>query len=141
MTTPTTPMPYDRSLTHEIAARVLAAAVAEAGRNGWPMSIAIVDTAADLVAFARMDDAQTGSIDAAHAKARTAALYKRPSKVFEDAVTAGGQGLRLLGMPNLCPVEGGWPIVRDGRVLGAIGVSGMRADQDTVVANAGLAAL
>lgn len=135
------PPPYDTSLTLAMAQRMLAAALAEARSQGWPMVVAIVDTAANLVLFARMDNAQTGGLDAAQAKACTAALYKRPSKVFEDAITGGGNGLKFLSMPRVCPLEGGWPIVRDGCILGAIGVSGMRGNQDTLVAQAGLAAL
>ena len=138
---PTLPLDYDPTLSLAQAQRMLAAALAEAEQNRWPMVIAIVDSAARLMLFARMEQAQGGSIEVAQAKARTAANFKRPTKVFEDAVAAGGQGVRTLAMPGVCPIEGGLPIVANGKVLGAIGVSGMRSDQDTVVALAGLAAL
>lgn len=143
MTTPapTRPPDYDPTLTLADAQRMMAAAIAEADRNRWPMVIAILDSAARLTLLARMDHAQGGSIEVAQAKARTAVNFKRPTKVFEEAIAAGGQGVRTLSMPGVCPIEGGLPILRDGKVLGAIGVSGMRSDQDTVVALAGLAAL
>jgi uncharacterized protein GlcG (DUF336 family) len=134
-------MPYDPNLTLAQAQRIMAAALAEAERNGWPMVIAIVDSAANLKLLARMDNAQIGSLAVAQAKAHTAASFKRPTKVFEDTIAAGGQGLRTLSMPGVYPIEGGLPIVLNGKVLGAVGVSGMRSDQDTVVAQAGLAAL
>ncbi len=138
---PASPMPYDPNLTLAQAQRIMAAALAEAERNGWPMVIAIVDSAANLKLLARMDNAQIGSLAVAQAKAHTAASFKRPTKVFEDTIAAGGQGLRTLSMPGVYPIEGGLPIVLNGKVLGAVGVSGMRSDQDTVVAQAGLAAL
>ena len=143
MTTPapTLPLPYDHGLSLAQCQRMMAAALAEAERNHWPMVIAIVDSAARLMLLARMEQAQGGSLEVAQAKARTAANFKRPTRIFEEAVAAGGQGVRTLGMPGVCPVEGGLPIVLEGKVLGAIGVSGMRSDQDTVVALAGLAAL
>jgi uncharacterized protein GlcG (DUF336 family) len=143
MTTPASTLPpdYDPALSLADAQRMLTAAIAEAERNHWPMVIAIVDSAARLTLLARMEHAQGGSIEVAQAKARTAVNFKRPTKAFEEAIAAGGKGLRTLAMPGVCPIEGGLPILRDGKVLGAIGVSGMRSDQDTVVALAGLAAL
>ena len=138
---PQGPLPYGPSITLEEARRVMDAAEAEARANGWPMVIAIVDTAGLLVMFHRMDNTQTGSVEIGPAKARTAALYKRPSKAFEDAIANGGIGLRMLSMTHVMPLEGGLPIVRDGRIIGGIGVSGMSSPQDAQVARAGLAAL
>lgn len=138
---PQGPLPYGPSITLEEARRVMDAAEAEARANSWPMVIAIVDTAGLLVMFHRMDNTQTGSVDIGPAKARTAALYKRPSKAFEDAIANGGIGLRMLSMTHVMPLEGGLPILRDGAIIGGIGVSGMTSPQDAQVARAGLAAL
>ncbi|WP_371929829.1 heme-binding protein [Uliginosibacterium sp. 31-16] len=88
-----------------------------------------------------MDHAQHASLEVAPFKAATAARFRRPTKVFEDAVAGGGLGLRMLSMPNVCCVEGGLPLLRNGEVIGAIGVSGMNAAQDGIIAAAGVAAL
>jgi len=136
-----TPLRYGTPITLDAARRVMAAAEAEAARNQWPMVIAIVDTAGHLVMLHRMDQAQNGSIVIAPEKARTAVDFKRPTKVFQDAVAQGGVHLRLLGTPNALPMEGGVPIIKDGEIIGGIGVSGMSSDQDAQVAEAGLAAL
>jgi glc operon protein GlcG len=119
----------------------MAAAEAEAIRQGWPMVIAIVDSTGHLVMLHRLDQAQFGSIPIAQQKAETALNFRRPTKVFQDAVAAGGLGLRLLGTPNLLPLEGGLPLVVDGAVIGAIGASGMQSMQDVQVASAGAKAL
>jgi uncharacterized protein GlcG (DUF336 family) len=131
------PARYGRPISLEVAKRVVAAAEAEATRQGWPMVIAIVDSAGRLVVLHKLDDAQLGSIPIAQAKARTAVEFKRPTKVFQDAVAAGGLGLRLLSTSDLCPLEGGVPLVAGGEIIGAIGVSGMQSDQDAQVAAAG----
>jgi uncharacterized protein GlcG (DUF336 family) len=94
-----------------------------------------------VVATARLDNTQLGSIPVAEGKARTAVLYRRPSKVFEDAVAGGGIGLRVLGLQGAVPYEGGVPIIVDGKIIGAIGVSGMLPTQDGQVANAGASGL
>jgi glc operon protein GlcG len=137
----TTPPQYGASITLEAAKRVAAAAEAEANANDWPMVIAIVDTGGHLILLHRIDHAQNGSVDIARRKAETAVNYKRPTKVFEDAIAQGGMHLRMLAMGNLLPLEGGLPILEDGKVVGAIGVSGMQSTQDAQVARAGLAAL
>ncbi len=116
-------------------------ALAEAVRNGLTMAVAIVDTAGYLVYFEKMDGTQTGSVDVAIAKARSAALFKRPTKAFQDTVAAGGEGLRVLGLPGAVPVEGGIPLLNDGRIIGAIGVSGGTSTEDGLCAQAGAAAL
>jgi glc operon protein GlcG len=135
------PMRYGAPITLEEAKRVMAAAEAEANRNQWPMVIAVVDNAGRLVMQHRMDHAQNGSNIIAPEKARTAVDFKRATKALQDAVAQGGVHLRLLGAPNILPMEGGVPIVRDGEIIGGIGVSGMSSDQDAQVADAGAAAL
>ena len=119
----------------------MAAAEREATANHWPMAIAIVDSTAHLVLFQRADQTQLGSMDVAVAKAMTAIKFRRATKVFDDAITAGGAGLRLSTMPGVVALEGGVPIVVGGQVIGAIGVSGMLSAQDGLVAAAGFAAV
>lgn len=131
-------IPYGLPISTESAKNVAAAAVAEADKNGLNDAIAIVDTGGSLVYFEKMQDTQTGSVDLAIEKARTAALFRRPSKVFQDAVAAGGEGLRLLRLTGAIPIEGGVPIIGvDGKLIGAIGVSGGTGAQDSQVAAAG----
>jgi uncharacterized protein GlcG (DUF336 family) len=105
------------------------------------MAIAIVDTGGYLVYFEKMQDTQTGSVDLAIEKARSSALFRRPTKVFQDAVAAGGDGLRVLRLTGTIPNEGGVPIIVKGMVIGAVGVSGGSVEQDGHVANAGAEAL
>jgi uncharacterized protein GlcG (DUF336 family) len=133
--------PIGPGLGVEAARQVAAAAVAEARRNGWLMAVAVVDPGGALVFFERMDDVQRGSIDVAIAKARSAVLFKRPTKAFQDALAAGGVGLRVLALEGAVPVEGGLPILVDGKLAGAIGVSGDLAENDGKCAAAGAAAL
>ena len=135
------PPPYGPPLSLAEAKRVMAAAEAEASRHNWPMVIAIVDSTGHLVMLHRLDQAQFGSIPIAQKKAETALNFRRSTKVFEDAVAAGGLGLRLLSTPNLLPLEGGLPLLVNGAVVGAIGTSGMQSTQDAQVASAGAKAL
>jgi len=135
-----TPM-YGSSITADMAKKVAAPALAEARKNNWTMAVAIVDPNGDLVYFEKMDDTQNGSVDVAIAKARSAARFKRPTKAFQDALAAGGEGLRILALDGAVPVEGGVPIVVGGKIVGAIGASGGTSPQDGVVAAAGIAAL
>ncbi|MFN7835922.1 MAG: GlcG/HbpS family heme-binding protein [Burkholderiaceae bacterium] len=132
---------YGPAVTLEQAKRIMAAAEHEARAQGWPMVIAIVDNAGLPLLFERMDDAQLGSVEVALGKAKTAALFRRSSKVFEDIIGGGGAGLRILSMPQVVPLEGGLPILHHGKVIGGIGVSGMASNQDAQVAQAGLKAL
>ena len=125
----------------ESAKRAAAAAIAEAQRNGWTMAVAIVDGAGDLVYFEKMDDTQTGSVDVSIAKARSAARFKRPTKIFQDSLTATPDGLRILGIDGAVPVEGGVPLVIAGKIAGAIGVSGGTSAQDGQCAKAGVDAV
>jgi len=136
--TPPAPLKYGPPISIEAARRVMVAAESEASANGWPMVIAIVDSGAHLVMLHRLDQAPLASADIAQRKARTAASFRRPSKAFEDALAGGGVSLRLLAFgPDLIPAEGGVPLLENGLVVGAIGVSGMQAHQDGQVAKAG----
>jgi glc operon protein GlcG len=128
---------YGSNITLDQARKVAAAADAEARKNGWPVAIAIVDNAGHLVYFQRHDNTQTGSIAAAEDKAVSSAIYRRSTKAFQDAVAGGGAGLRALGLRGASPVEGGLVITVDGKIVGGIGVSGVTADQDGMVAKAG----
>jgi len=131
------PSPYGAPVGVENAKKAAAPALAEARKNNWTMAVAIVDTAGNLVYFEKMDGTQNGSVNVAIDKARSAALFMRPTKVFQDAVAAGGDGLRLLGLANAVPIEGGLPIVVAGKIVGAIGLSGGTSQQDGQCAKAG----
>lgn len=132
---------YGPSINLETAKKVLTTAQAEARKNSWNVAIAIVDPAGNLVAFEKLDQTQTASMQVAIDKAVSAAIYRRSTKVFEDAVAKGGAGVRLMNLSRASMVEGGLPLFVDGKVIGAIGVSGVNADQDGVVAKAGADAL
>lgn len=132
---------YGTPITFAEARRVADAAFAEAQRNGWAMVIAVYDSTGHPVLLHKMDHAQYASLDLAQAKARTATHFKRPTKVFEEAITQGGMALRLLSATGICLFEGGLPLLRDGRLVGGIGVSGATSEQDTQVAQAGARAL
>ncbi len=131
------PNPYGVPIGLESAKKAAAAAVAEARKNNWTMAVAITDIAGDLVYFEKMDGTQTGSVAVAIGKARSAALFKRPSKVFQDVLAGGGAGVRILGLEGAVPIDGGLPLVMDGKIVGAIGLSGGTSDQDGQVAKAG----
>lgn len=126
-------------LTLADAKRVAAAAAEEAQRNGWSVVIAIVDDAGLLVYLERLDGVQPASCDIAQAKARAAALFRRPSKALEETVASGR--IALLSLPHIIPVEGGLPLVHEGQIVGAIGVSGVQSFEDGIVAKAGADAL
>jgi glc operon protein GlcG len=128
--------PYGAPISIEAAKKVMSAAEAEATKNNWGVAIAIVDSGANLVMLHRLDNAQLSSVRIAEHKARTAAEFRRPTKVFEDAVAGGGVGLRVLTF-GASVAEGGVPIVSGGRVVGAIGVSGVQSHQDAQVAQTG----
>ena len=132
---------YGTSINLETARKVMVAAGAEAKKQGWPMAIAIVDNAGQLVAYERMDNTQTASVHVAVEKAVSSATYRRSTKVFQDLVAGGGLGMRILGLPGAVPIEGGLVLMQDGKLIGAIGVSGMASDQDGVVAKAGVDAI
>jgi uncharacterized protein GlcG (DUF336 family) len=128
-----------KSLTLDVAKQIAAAAEKAAATNKWTMVITILDDGGNLLLLQRMDETQIGSIEVAIQKARSAISFKRPTKVFEDAV-AGGR-TAILKLPNAMPVEGGIPITVDGKMIGAIGVSGGTSAQDGQAAQAGLDAL
>ena len=130
---------YGESITLEKAKKVVAAAEAFAVSKQWPIAVAIVDTGGNLIMLQTMDNTQRGSIDIAIGKAKTANNFKRPTKALEDAVAGGGAGLRVLSVPGMFPIEGGEPIYANGKIVGAIGVSGMSASQDGEVVKAALA--
>ena len=132
---------YGPSITLDVAKTAAAAALAEARAHSWNMAVAVVDTAGLLVYFEKMDDTQSGSVLIAQAKARSAALFKRPTKAFQDTLAAGGDGLRVLGLEGAVPVEGGVPLIVGGRIAGAIGVSGGTSAEDGVCATAAVNAL
>jgi uncharacterized protein GlcG (DUF336 family) len=122
------------------AKKAVAAALAEAKNTGWTMAAAVVDLGGHLVAFERMDGTQIGSAAVAVDKARSAALFRRPTKVFQDALAAGGEGLRFLKLRGAIPIEGGVPLVAGGRVVGALGLSGGASPEDGQCARAGASA-
>ena len=130
---------YGANINHEQARKTLAAAIAEARKQNLPMAVAVavVDNAGQLVAFERMDNTQTASVGVAQDKAASAATYRRPTKAFQDALAGGGAALRILTLRGANAVEGGVPIVVDGKIIGGLGVSGGTAEQDGVVAKAG----
>jgi glc operon protein GlcG len=128
--------PYGAPIDIAAAKKAMAAAEAEAAKNNWGVAIAIVDSGANLVMLHRLDNAQLSSVRIAEQKARTAAEFRRSTKVFEDAVAGGGVGLRVLTF-GASIAEGGVPIVSGGKVVGAIGVSGVQSHQDAQVAQAG----
>jgi uncharacterized protein GlcG (DUF336 family) len=133
------PVLYGSPIPLEKARTVAAAAYAEAQKNGWLMAVTVVDPSGELVFFEKMDGTQFGSIEVSIAKARSAALFKRPTKVFEDGLAAGGVGLRALKVPGAMPVEGGIPLIENGKIIGAVGVSGGQPPQDGQCANAAAA--
>jgi glc operon protein GlcG len=137
----TAPPPYGEAITLEQAKKVLAAAEAEAQKNDWPVAISIVDGSGFLVAFQRLDNTQLGSVEVSLEKAKTSALFRRPTKAFEEVLEKGGVNVRVLRLPGALPIEGGLPIIHGGKVIGAIGVSGVKSTEDAQVAAAGLEAL
>ena len=131
------PNMYGPTITADQAKTAAAAAIAEARKNQWTMAIAVVDPAGDLVYFEKMDNTQVGSISVAIEKARASARFKRPTKAFQDALAAGGEGWRILSLEGAVAVEGGLPLIAGGKIVGAIGASGGSAPQDGVTAAAG----
>jgi glc operon protein GlcG len=131
--------PYGAPINLETAKKIAAGAVAEAKKNNWNVAIAIVDNHGLLVYYEMLDDTQTASANVAIEKARTSATYRRASKEFEDGI-AGGRNA-ILGLPGVTPIEGGLTIVVGGKMIGAIGVSGVTSPQDAQIARAGLDAV
>jgi glc operon protein GlcG len=129
-----------KGLTLEAAKKVAAAAEEEALKNKWTVVIAIVDDGGALIYLQRLDETQIGSIEVAIQKAKTAVSFKRPTKALEDAVITGGRTV-VLSLPGALPIEGGLPLTVEGKLIGAIGVSGVTAQQDGQIAKAGMDAL
>ena len=128
--------PYGTPVTLDQAKKIATAAIEESRKQNWRMAVAIVDNHGFLKYYEMMDDTQTASAQIAVDKAKSAAMYRRSTKVFEDAVNKGN--VRLMSLPGAVPIEGGVPITVGGRVIGAIGVSGMTSEQDGQAAAAGL---
>jgi glc operon protein GlcG len=118
------------------AKKIAAAAEAEAVKRNWTVAVAVVDIEGGLILFHRIDEVQAASLDIAIAKARSAARTKRPTRALADAIAKGNLG--ILAAEGIMPVTGGLPIAVDGKVIGAVGVSGMSSDQDEIIAQAGL---
>ena len=119
--------------------KIMAAAETEALKNSWPVVIAVVDDGGNLICLQRLDDAQYGSVELAIRKAQSAVAFKRPTKYWEEMLIAGQQ--RVLSFPGVLPSEGGIPLSYQNKIIGAIGVSGVRASEDGQIARAGAAVL
>jgi len=130
--------PYGAPISAQRAQSLIQAAAAEATRRGWAMNIAVVDSGANLVAFLRMDGAQLASIAISEHKARTAAKFRRPTKVIEKAVQESDMKY-MLTLDDVVASRGGIPLIEEGKIIGAIGCSGGTGSQDEVVCNAGAA--
>ena len=135
------PNPYGSSITLDSARKAAAPAIAEAQKNNWRMAVAVVDISGDLVYFEKMDGTQAASVNIAVDKARSSARFKRPTKALQDALAAGGAGLRMLALEGAVPVDGGVPLVVGGKIVGAIGMSGGTSAQDGQAAAAGAGVL
>jgi glc operon protein GlcG len=134
-------IPIGASIGVDAAKKAAAAASAEARKNNWFMAIAVVDPAGTLVYYEKADNTQIGSARVAIDKARSAALFKRSTKAFQDNIEKGGVGVRVLRLEGAVPLEGGVPLLVDGKLVGAIGVSGDLSEHDGQCANAAAAAL
>jgi glc operon protein GlcG len=132
-------VPYGTPISLEKAQAAAQAAIAEANKHSWPLNVAVVDSGGNLVAFARMDGAQLGSIAISEHKARAAAKYRRPTHAFEDAMQRGYVYVGTLD--DVIASRGGIPLVEDGKLIGAIGCSGATGSQDEVVCTAGAATI
>jgi glc operon protein GlcG len=129
--------PYGPPITLDQAKRVMAAAELEAAKNSWIVAITILDSGGNMVMFHKGDNAQLSAITTSLGKARTALEFKLPSKALDDAIAAGGAGMRLLALKDITPLQGGNLILVDGKIAGAIGVSGALSAQDDQIAKAG----
>ena len=137
---PAGPTPYGTPINLEQAKKVMAGAEAEAKKNSWPVAIVILDSGGQMVMMQRLDNTQWGSVDIAKEKARTAVALRRPTKALQDGIAQGGVNLRFLST-GFSVLEGGIPIVHEGKIIGSIGVSGVTSQQDAQTAQAGQDAL
>lgn len=135
------PNPYGMPIGLADAKKVAAPAIAEAGKHNWTVAVAIVDPAGNLIYFEKMDNTQNAGPNIAIDKARSAAIFKRPTKALQDAMTSDPAGIRILRLQGAIPIDGGYPIIIDGKIIGAIGISGSTSENDAQCAKAGLAAL
>jgi glc operon protein GlcG len=131
--------PYGEPISSELARKAAAATIAAARKSDWQIAVAIVDPAGELVFFERIDGTQTGSIALAIEKAKTSVAYKRSTKNLEDRIVEGR--MQYLKQVGAMPIEGGLPIILGGKVVGGLGVSGVRSHQDGVAAQAGIDAI
>ena len=138
---PPPPPPYGPAITLEQAKKVMAGAEAEAQKNKWNVVISILDSGGNVVMVHRMDGAQFGSIEVARDKAYSAVAFRRPTKAFEDAIGQGGVNLRILKLSGASPLEGGLPIIVDGKLISGVGVSGVTAPQDAQIGRARIESL
>jgi uncharacterized protein GlcG (DUF336 family) len=138
---PTATLPYGPPITLDQAKRAMAAAELEAAKNSLQVAITILDSGGNWVMFHRFDNAQLSATTVSEGKARTALDFKRPSKALDDAIAGGGAGMRLLALKNITPIEGGLPVIVDGKIIGAIGVSGALSSLDEQIAKTGADAL
>ena len=137
---PAPPPDYGAPITNEQAKKVMAGAEAEAKKNKWNVVITILDSGGQLMMMQRLDGAQWGSVDISREKARSAVALRRPTKALQDLIAQGGANLRLLSL-GYSVLEGGIPIVVGGKIIGAVGVSGVTSQQDAQIAQAGIDAL
>ena len=135
---PPPPPPYGPPITLEQAKKVMVGAEAEAKKNSWNVVMVVLDSGGNLVMLQRMDGAQFGSIEVAKDKAYSAVAFRWPTKAFDDALAQGGANLRILKLSGAAPLEGGIPIVVDGKLIGAVGVSGVTSAQDAQIGRAGI---
>jgi glc operon protein GlcG len=138
---PPPPPAYGPPITLDQAKKAMAGAEAEAKKNNWPVVITILDSGGNLVMTQRLDGAQFGSIDVSRDKAYSAVAFRRPTKAFEDGLSQGGANMRLLNLRGASMLDGGWPIVVDGKIIGGIGVSGVTGAPDAQIGKAGVDAL
>jgi glc operon protein GlcG len=138
--TPAPPPSYGAPISLEQAKKVMAGAEAEAKKNNWPVVIAILDSGGQLVMLQRLDNAQWGSVEIAKEKARSSVALRRPTKALQDLIAQGGANLRLLNI-GYSVLEGGIPIIADGKIIGSVGVSGVTSQQDAQIAQAGIDSL
>jgi glc operon protein GlcG len=132
-------LPSKKVLTLDVAKKIAEAAEAEAKKRGSTVVIVVVDDGGYPLVLLRLDDTQVASVEVGIGKARTAAIFRRPSKVFEDQVRDGR--VAALALPGATPLQGGVPIIYEGKVIGAIGVSGNTPQEDEDIAKAGAAVM
>jgi glc operon protein GlcG len=135
------PTPYGETINSDTAKKAVTAAIEESRKNGWGMCVAVTGPSGDLVHFERMDNCQFASIAISIHKAKAAATFRRPTKVFADAIAAAPGNVALVTLDGIIASEGGIPIVVGGKIVGAIGCSGATGQQDGVACTAGAGAV